>query len=87
MSLVIETFHSPKTPWEVFQAVHASSKACFFLDSPQYAPPDQAFSYIGMDPELEIRLEEKKLWVDGSMSGKFSSRDFFPVLKLSLIHI
>ncbi|MEI7750654.1 MAG: anthranilate synthase component I family protein [Candidatus Omnitrophota bacterium] len=81
MSLVIETFHSPKTPWEVFQAVHASSKACFFLDSPQYAPPDQAFSYIGMDPELEIRLEEKKLWVDGSMSGKFSSRDFFPVLK------
>jgi len=81
MSLVIEIFHSHKTPWEVFQAVHASSKSCFFLDSPQYAPPDQVFSYIGMDPELEIRLGEKALHIEGNLSGQYPSSEFFPVLK------
>jgi para-aminobenzoate synthetase component I len=81
MSLVIETFHSSKTPWEIFQAVHASSKCCFFLDSPQYAPPDQVFSYIGMDPELEIRLEEKVFCVEGEVSERRLASDFFPSLK------
>ena len=81
MPLVIETFRSSKTPWEVFQAVHANSKACFFLDSPQHAPPDQIYSYIGMDPEVEVRLGEKVLYVEGKRNKKYPAREFFPALK------
>lgn len=81
MTLLIETFRSSKTPWEVFQSVHASSRACFFLDSPQYAPPDQVYSYIGMDPALEIRLDEKVLHVEGELKGKYPAGQLFPVLK------
>ncbi|MFA7255086.1 MAG: anthranilate synthase component I family protein [Candidatus Omnitrophota bacterium] len=81
MPLVIETFRSSKTPWEVFQAVHASSKTCFFLDSPHHAPPDQVYSYIGMNPAVEIRLEEKALSIEGELNGKYPAREFFPVLK------
>ena len=77
----IETFRSRLTPWEVFQAVHASSKSCFFLDSDEYHPPDQVYSYIGMDPTLEVRLDEKVLHIEGELSGKYSASEFFPVLK------
>jgi len=71
MPLLIETLRSRKTPWEIFQAVHAKSSRCFFLDSPQYVPPDQVYSYIGMDPELEICLKRGKLSVRGSSRGDF----------------
>jgi len=81
MSLVIETFHSPQTPWEVFQAIHASSQSCFFLDSPQYAPPDQIYSYIGMDPALEIRLDEKAIHIKGELNKKYPAGKLFSVLK------
>ena len=81
MPLVIETFRSAKTPWQVFQAVHANSQACFFLDSPQYAPPDQVYSYIGLDPDLEIRLDEKALSIEGELKEKYPAGEFFHVLK------
>ena len=81
MPLVIETFRSSKTPWEVFQAVHANSRACFFLDSPHYAPPDQAYSYIGMDPDLEIRLDGQGLHVQGEVNAEYPAEQLFPVLK------
>ncbi len=107
MSFVIETFRSSRTPWEIFQAVHADSQACFFLDSPdpnqfplrgnwgnpdflkknksqgspQYAPPDQVYSYIGMDPALEIRLDRESLSIEGECRGRYPARDLFPVLK------
>jgi para-aminobenzoate synthetase component 1 len=81
MALVIETLRSPKTPWEIFQAVHAGSRTCFFLDSPCYAPPDQVYSYIGMDPELEIRLGRGTLQVHGDVNAKYPAGELFPVLK------
>jgi para-aminobenzoate synthetase component 1 len=81
MPSVIETFRSSKTPWEVFQAVCTSSRDCFFLDSPHYAPPDQVYSYIGMDPALKIRLDEKFLHIEGEMKGKYPAGELFPVLK------
>ena len=81
MSLVTETFRSSKTPWEVFQSVHTSSPACFFLDSSKHAPPDQVYSYIGMDPDLEVRLDEKILHVEGELKGKYPAGELFPVLK------
>ncbi len=81
MPPVIETLRSSKTPWEVFLSVSASSPTCFFLDSPQYAPPDQVFSYIGMDPVLEVRLERDALYVQGEVNAKYLTGEFFPVLK------
>jgi para-aminobenzoate synthetase component 1 len=109
MSLVIETFRSPKGPWEVFQSVHARSQACFFLDSPNtdqlpqsgngghpdphcskrnknqgsppHVPSERVYSYIGMDPDLEIRLDEKVLCVEGEVNGKYSASELFPTLK------
>lgn len=81
MSLVIKTLHSSRTPWEVFQTVYADSRVCFFLDSPCYVPPDQTFSYIGMDPAFEIRLERETLHVHGEVSGKYPAGRLFPVLK------
>ena len=81
MSPMIETFRSSKTPWEIFQTVHANSRVCFFLDSSRYAPPDQVYSYIGMDPALEIRLERGMLQVKGDINERHSADELFPVLK------
>ncbi len=109
MTLQIETFRSSKTPWEVFQAVHASSEACFFLDSPdshqfppcgnrgrpdshsvkanksqgfpRRVPPDPVYSYIGMDPALEVRLERDRLVLSGEESGTFRPGETFTLLK------
>ncbi|MFH1800990.1 MAG: anthranilate synthase component I family protein [Candidatus Omnitrophota bacterium] len=106
---MIETFRSPRSPWEIFQAVHTHSPACFFLDSPNTDPlprsgnggsPDshfskgkktqdsphhvsheQRYSYIGMDPDLEIRLDEKVLRVEGELNGKYPAGELFPALK------
>lgn len=81
MKHFIETFRSSKTPWEVFQAVHANARSCFFLDSTRYAPPDQVYSYIGMDPALEIRLESDELILSGEESGTFRAEEIFTVLR------
>lgn len=77
----IETFCSPQTPWKIFQRVYADSKICFFLDSPRYAPPDQVYSYIGMNPSLEIRLDQGGLHVEGEINRKYSAKKVFAVLK------
>lgn len=81
MPFHIEPLCSAKTPWEIFQAVHADSRACFFLDSSRYAPPDQVYSYIGMDPALEIRLDEKTLRIEGEQNGRYPAARLFTVLK------
>lgn len=77
----IEYDRSPLSPWEVFQNVYARSQVCFFLDSPQYAPPDQVYSYIGMDPELEITLHQNLLKIQGAVRETHPARELFPVLK------
>ena len=95
MSLVIQTLRSAKTPWEVFQVVHARSNACFFLDTPdspqfrhgkdpgslRHASTDPVFSYIGMDPVLEVCLEKDLLHVQGEVNGKYPAGRFFQVLR------
>lgn len=77
----IKTFHSAKDPWEIFQSVYTDSEICFFLDSPQCAPPDQSYSYIGMDPALEIRLEKGRLIVSGEEKGNYPASKIFDVLR------
>jgi para-aminobenzoate synthetase component 1 len=81
MPLKIETIRSSQTPWEIFQAVHAVSQTCFFLDSPRYAPPAQVYSYIGMDPVLEIRLDKRTVRVRGLENKDYPAGQLFRVLK------
>ncbi len=81
MPLLIETLRSSKTPWEIFQTVYTNSRVCFFLDSPQYAPPNQVYSYIGMDPAIEIRLDKNTLHVEGEIEGKYPASETFSVLR------
>jgi para-aminobenzoate synthetase component 1 len=66
---------------EIFQAIYKNSRACFFLDTPQYAPPDQVYSYIGMDPALEIQLEGDVLHIRGEINGEYPARELFSVLR------
>jgi len=54
-----------------------------FSGFPQHAPPDQVYSYIGMDPAMEVRLGEKAFSVEGEVNGKFSGAKLFPALKKS----
>ncbi len=77
----VEKFLSPKTPWEVFQQVYRSSRDCFFLDSLRYAPPDQVYSYIGMDPALTLYLEKGMVRFDDGTPKKYPAGKLFPVLK------
>ncbi|HOW58662.1 MAG TPA: anthranilate synthase component I family protein [Candidatus Omnitrophota bacterium] len=77
----IETYRSPQTPWEVFQKVYSKTKVCFFLDSPRYAPPDQVYSYMGMDPVLEISLVKDVLSLKGEVNEKYPGAQIFPVLR------
>ena len=77
----VEKCRFPKTPWEVFQRVYRSSKTCFFLDSPHYVPPDQVYSYIGMDPVLEFRLKGKTIYLGGEIRERYPAAKLFPVLK------
>ena len=81
MKPIIQTFRSSETPWEIFQKVHSSSAKCFFLDSPNYAPPDQLFSYIGMNPSLEISIKKNKLKISGEKKRECHVSKLFSVLK------
>lgn len=81
MSVQAETFRSLETPWEIFKKIHPVSKVCFFLDSSRYAPPNQVYSYIGMDPTLEIRLAQDRLTVSGEEDKTYPASELFPVLR------
>ncbi len=61
--------------------MYRASPACFFLDSPRFAPPDQVYSYIGMDPVLELRLEGKTLFLKGSIRKSYPAEELFAILK------
>lgn len=73
--------HSPLSPWEVFQKIYARSKNCFFLDSVDYHPPDQRYSYLGCDPFLEVVLDHGKMSVRGEEAGDYPPAKLFPLLR------
>lgn len=78
---LVETHHSSLTPWDIFQNIYKQSEVCFFLDSSQYAPPNQVYSYMGMDPLLEITLNQKTLCLQGAIQKTYPANKIFSVLK------
>lgn len=69
------------SPWQVFQNLSARSNAAFFLDSAEYQPPDQRYSYLGADPFLELSLTSSGTELKGGINARYPSRDFFKVFR------
>ncbi len=78
---LVQKFHSPKSPWEIYQALERDSEVSFFLDSSRYSPPNQVFSYLGANPFLEVRLDERSGQILGRKKKTFLPKDLFPVLR------
>lgn len=81
MTPAVEKYRSSRTPWEVFQRVYGASRDCFFLDTPRYAPPDQVYSYIGMDPLLTVKIKGETLYHEDKKPKKYPVGKLFSLLK------
>lgn len=81
-SVRIQKFKSKRTAWEVFQAVHALHPTAFFLDSPDYQPPAQRYSYIGWQPSAEVLIRRGKLEIrENSRCRRASARSLWKELR------
>lgn len=78
---IIRECTSSKSPLEVYQHIYREKEDSFFLDSPQYHPPDQAYSYLGLRPFLQIKLIEEKVILSGKKEGVFSASEFFQKMR------
>src|SRR4051812_12012936 len=79
--MIVEKFHSPKAPWQIFQAVYKNSDTCFFLDSGSYNPPNQVYSYIGFNPFLKLTLDRRQCRTEGEEKGSWPAKNFLPVMR------
>jgi anthranilate/para-aminobenzoate synthase component I len=77
----VQKFHSPKSPWEIYKAIYPASGASFFLDSSEYRPPNQVFSYLGFQPYLEVILRKGKIYLRGEEKGVFPASRLFGLLR------
>lgn len=81
-TLHVEKYHSSVSPWELFQQVYHHSRSSFFLDTPHYAPPNQVYSYIGMNPEAELYVKGETLYLRGQNENrKYPAGKLFSVLR------
>ena len=78
---VVEKFHSPLSPWEVFQRLYPNSRHSVFLDSQTYAPPNQTFSYLAANPFLELTLEQGRIRLSGEEERLYPARELFKVVR------
>ena len=56
---------SPVTPWQLYQRIYTKSPFSFFLDSLEYLPPAQRYSYLGWNPYLNLSFENGLLQIEG----------------------
>ncbi len=56
------------SPWELYQRIDSLSPYSFFLDSLQYEPPAQRYSYLGWRPFLRVSFKGGKLILEGETS-------------------
>lgn len=78
---IIQRFHSSKTPWQVYQNFYSQSQVSFFLDSHDYLPPNQTYSYLGCHPFLEVVLQNHQIKVSGEKTLHRKAKDLFPLLR------
>lgn len=77
----IKTFRSSLDPFQVYKNLSRGAALSFFLDSPRYQEPDQRYSILGANPDLEIRLGRQTGTISGSLRSTFKSQDFLRVLR------
>lgn len=63
---VITKIKSRLSPWDVFRAVYSKADVCIFLDSIRRRHPDQNYSYIALNPFLEMQIDS----VTGAKPGR-----------------
>ena len=76
----IKKIASPLSPWEVFQSLYSPEKTAYFLDSHSLGF-NQTYSYMGVDPFLELILDGNKLKLKGEKTAAYPAADLFPVLR------
>ena len=81
LSSYIEECRSPKTPWEIYQALKPFFQCSFFLDSVQYRQPNQRYSYIGFNPFLTLVLKKDRLYLKGKDPRSYPAHELFRVLR------
>jgi len=64
---LIREFRTSVSPWELYQRIYSEGPYSFFLDSLQYQPPAQQYSYLGWRPYLHAEFDDHKL----SFRGEF----------------
>lgn len=69
------------TPWELYRAVSPLARVSFFLDSHDYLPPNQVFSYVGLNPFLELTLRLGEIRVTGEENNVFPAARLLNVLR------
>ncbi|HXV27554.1 MAG TPA: anthranilate synthase component I family protein, partial [bacterium] len=79
---VTQKFHSSQTPWEIYQAIYPSSDVSFFLDSHDFHPPNQRYSYLGANPFMAVILGDGKLEIlKGHQKITKAPSELFSVLR------
>lgn len=67
---LIEQRHARVLPWDLFRVLQSRAATAFFLDSHHYNPPNQAFSYLGINPELTLTLSRTGLKITSGRKTK-----------------
>ncbi|MBI2167282.1 MAG: hypothetical protein HYU34_03430 [Candidatus Omnitrophica bacterium] len=65
---LIRSFQSPLNPWELYKRGSAGSQDSFFLDSLEYRPPSQSYSYLGFHPTQKVLFEADRLRLEGEIN-------------------
>ncbi|MFA6600559.1 MAG: anthranilate synthase component I family protein [Candidatus Omnitrophota bacterium] len=79
---VVRNLVSGKSPFEIFRALYGRGRKAFFFDSHAYLPPKQIYSYIGVDPFLEVTVRGTRISV--GRAGKvrtYPRQEIFSVLR------
>lgn len=68
-------------PWELYQRIYPKSSYSFFLDSLEYHPPAQRYSYVSWNPYARISYEEGKLHIEGETKRVEKTKKILPTLR------
>ncbi len=77
----VRKFPSGVNPWDVYKQIYSEYSNSFFLDSHEFLPPNQSFSYMGMNPYLEVIIKNGKVVLKGEINKRYPASEFSKVLR------
>ncbi|MBI4115224.1 MAG: anthranilate synthase component I family protein [Candidatus Omnitrophica bacterium] len=69
------------TPWQLYQNAYSEGPHSFFLDSLEYNPPAQRFSYIGWRSYLRLSFKDHALTLEGEINETLEQQDVLVELR------